>query len=229
MGGKYKLIILRHGRSEWNEKNLFTGWVDVPLNDEGRKEAVQAGKLLKQEGWLPDLLYTSLLRRAIVTANLALDEADRLWIPVKRHWALNERHYGGLQGLNKAEAAEKNGEEQVHLWRRSYDVRPPPTSEDYRKLEDDGRYSSQGISVPPTECLKDVLERVLPYWKSDIVSDLKSGKTVLIAAHGNSLRALMKDLEGISDKDIPGVEIPTGVPILYELDDDLKGKGRHLG
>lgn len=229
MGGKYKLIILRHGRSEWNEKNLFTGWVDVPLNEEGRKEAVQAGKLLKQEGWLPDLLYTSLLRRAIVTANLALDEADRLWIPVKRHWTLNERHYGGLQGLNKAEAAEKNGEEQVHLWRRSYDVQPPPTSEEYRKSEDDGRYTSQGISVPPTECLKDVLERVLPYWKSDIIPDLKSGKTVLIAAHGNSLRALMKNLEGISDKDIPGVEIPTGVPILYELDDDFKGNGRHLG
>lgn len=229
MGGKYKLIILRHGRSEWNEKNLFTGWVDVPLNSEGEKEAVQAGKLLKQEGWLPDLLYTSLLRRAIVTANLALDEADRLWIPVKRHWSLNERHYGGLQGLNKAEAAEKNGEEQVHLWRRSYDVQPPSTSEDYRKSEDDGRYASQGISVPKTECLKDVLERVLPYWKSDIVPDLKSGKTVLIAAHGNSLRALMKDLEGISDEEIPKVEIPTGVPILYELDDSFKGKGRHLG
>lgn len=211
MGGKYKLIILRHGRSEWNEKNLFTGWVDVPLNEEGIKEATQAGQLLKKEGWLPDLLYTSLLRRAIVTANLALDEADRLWIPTKRSWTLNERHYGGLQGLNKAEAAEKNGEDQVKLWRRSYDVQPPPTSEEYRQSEDDGRYKSQGVSVPPTECLKDVLERVLPYWKSDIVPDLKSGKTVLIAAHGNSLRALMKDLEGISDADIPGVEIPTGV------------------
>lgn len=229
MGGKYKLIILRHGRSEWNEKNLFTGWVDVPLNEQGISEATQAGKLLKEAGWLPDLLYTSLLRRAIVTANLALDEADRLWIPVKRHWSLNERHYGGLQGLNKAQSAKEHGDEQVHLWRRSYDIPPPPTSEEYQKSEDDdGRYASQGIEVPKTECLKDVLERALPYWKSDIIPDLKSGKTVLIAAHGNSLRALMKDLEGISDKDIPGVEIPTGVPIVYELDDNFKGKGKHL-
>ena len=229
MGGTYKLIILRHGHSEWNEKNLFTGWVDVPLNEKGRKEAVNAGQLLKREGWMPDLLYTSLLRRAIVTADLALDEADRLWIPVKRHWRLNERHYGGLQGLNKKEAAEKNGAEQVHIWRRSYDIQPPQTSEEYRKSEDhDGRYASQGISVPPTECLKDVLERTLPYWYRDIVPDLKSGRTVLIVAHGNSLRALMKDLEGISDAEIPNVEIPTGVPIVYELDDSFKGKGRLL-
>jgi 2,3-bisphosphoglycerate-dependent phosphoglycerate mutase len=229
MPGPYKLIILRHGRSEWNEKNLFTGWVDVPLNSEGIKEAKHAGELLKKHNYLPDLLYTSLLRRAIVTANLALDDADRLWIPVKRSWTLNERHYGGLQGLDKAEAAKREGEEQVHLWRRSYDVWPPPTSEDYRKSEDEGgRYASQGVEVPATECLKDVLARVLPYWESDIVGDLKEGKTVLIAAHGNSLRALMKDLEGISDEDIPGVEIPTGVPIVYELDESFKGKGKKL-
>ncbi|KAK4611834.1 2,3-bisphosphoglycerate-dependent phosphoglycerate mutase [Fulvia fulva] len=229
MPAPYRLIILRHGRSEWNEKNLFTGWVDVPLNSQGREEAVQAGKLLTKEGWLPDLLYTSLLRRAIVTANLALDECNRLWIPTKRNWTLNERHYGGLQGLDKAEAADKNGAEQVHLWRRSFDVRPPPTSEEYRKGEDDGRYASQGVQVPSTECLKDVLERVLPYWKGEIVPDLKAGKTVMIAAHGNSLRALMKELEGISDWDIPGVEIPTGVPIVYELDEEFRGKGRQLG
>lgn len=223
MEGKYKLIILRHGRSEWNEKNLFTGWVDVPLNEQGTQEAITAGELLKKEtGWLPDLLCTSLLRRAIVTATLALDSCDRLWIPVQRSWRLNERHYGGLQGLNKAEAAQKNGDKQVHLWRRSYDVPPPETSEEYRKIEDvDGRYASQGIEVPKTECLKDVVARMLPYWREEIIPALKTGKTVLIAAHGNSLRALMKDLEGISDEDIPEVELPTGVPILYELDDDF--------
>lgn len=230
MTGKYKLIILRHGRSEWNEKNLFTGWVDVPLNEQGIAEANQAGKLLKQTGWLPDLVFTSFLRRAIVTANLALDEADRHWIPVKRSWTLNERHYGGLQGLNKAQNAAEHGAEQVHIWRRSFDVRPPSTSEEYRKSEDkDGRYAKQGVSVPSTECLKDVLQRTLPYWESEIVPELKSGKTVLIAAHGNSLRALMKELEGISDEDIPSVEIPTGVPIVYELDDGFRGKGRQLG
>ncbi|SMY28869.1 unnamed protein product [Zymoseptoria tritici ST99CH_1A5] len=229
MPAPYKLIILRHGRSEWNEKNLFTGWVDVPLNEQGIKEATQAGKLLKKHNYLPDILFTSLLRRAIVTANLALDEADRLWIPVKRSWKLNERHYGGLQGLDKAEAAEREGAEQVHIWRRSFDVRPPPTSEEYRKSEDEGgRYASQGVEVPATECLKDVLVRVLPYWTEDIVGELKKGRTVLIAAHGNSLRALMKELEGISDEDIPGVEIPTGVPIVYELDEGFKGKGRQL-
>ncbi|EGP83317.1 phosphoglycerate mutase 1 [Zymoseptoria tritici IPO323] len=229
MPAPYKLIILRHGRSEWNEKNLFTGWVDVPLNEQGIKEATQAGKLLKKHNYLPEILFTSLLRRAIVTADLALDEADRLWIPVKRSWKLNERHYGGLQGLDKAEAAEREGAEQVHIWRRSFDVRPPATSEEYRKSEDEGgRYASQGIEVPATECLKDVLVRVLPYWTEDIVGELKKGRTVLIAAHGNSLRALMKELEGISDEDIPGVEIPTGVPIVYELDEEFKGKGRQL-
>ncbi|KXS99032.1 hypothetical protein AC579_636 [Pseudocercospora musae] len=229
MPAPYKLVILRHGRSEWNEKNLFTGWVDVPLNEQGTTEAIQAGKLLKESGWLPDLLYTSLLRRAIVTANLALDKADRLWIPVKRSWRLNERHYGGLQGLNKAESAQKHGEKQVKIWRRSYDTQPPETSEEDRKTEDfDGRYRNAGIEVPKTECLKDVLERALPYWKSDIVPDLKKGKVVLIAAHGNSLRALMKYMEDIADEDITEVEIPTGVPIIYELDEEFKGMGIQL-
>ncbi|USW59098.1 Putative histidine phosphatase superfamily, clade-1 [Septoria linicola] len=231
MTGKYNLIILRHGRSEWNERNLFTGWVDVPLNEQGTAEAKLAGKLLKQAGWLPDLVSTSLLRRAIVIANLALDEADRLWIPVKRSWRPNERHYGGLQGLNKAQSAAQYGDEQVHIWRRSFDVRPPSTSEEYRKSEGaDRRYATQRVSVPATEYhLKDMLKRTLPYWESEIVPELKSGKTVLIAAHGNSLWALMNELKGISQKDIPGVEIPTGVLIVYELDDDFQGRGRRLG
>ena len=226
-----RLIILRHGQSTWNDQNLFTGWVDVPLNEKGTEEAKQAGALLVKHQCLPDLVYTSLLRRAINTANLALDKADRHWIPVKRDWHLNERHYGGLQGKNKAEAAEKFGEKQVKLWRRSYDVQPPPM-EQGADTDPDSRYAKAGVEVPKTECLKDVLARVLPYWESDIVPDLKSGKTVLITAHGNSLRGLMKDLEGISDEDIPGVEIPTGVPILYDLGDDVKpkdgAKGKHL-
>ena len=226
-----RLIILRHGQSTWNDQNLFTGWVDVPLNERGTSEATQAGKLMTKYECLPDIVHTSLLRRAITSANLALDNCDRLWIPVKRAWQLNERHYGGLQGKNKAEAAEKFGEKQVKLWRRSYDVQPPP-NEQTGDPDPDGRYKRLGTTVPKTECLKDVLERALPYWKSDIVPDLKAGKTVLIAAHGNSLRALMKDLEGISDEEIPEVEIPTGVPILYELDDNMKpkggAKGKHL-
>ncbi|KAM3422481.1 hypothetical protein BST61_g2828 [Cercospora zeina] len=225
----YRLVILRHGRSEWNEKNLFTGWVDVPLNPHGTSEAQKAGELLKQHTWLPDIVFTSLLRRAITTANLALDACDRHWIPVIRSWTLNERHYGGLQGLNKKESAEEHGEEQVHLWRRSFDVPPPETSAEYRASEDqDGRYASQGIEVPATECLKDVLKRTLPFWEEEIVAELKQGKVVLIAAHGNSLRALMKELEGISDEEIPGVEIPTGSPIVYELDENFRGKGREL-
>lgn len=226
-----RLIILRHGQSTWNDENLFTGWVDVPLNERGTNEAIQAGKLMIKHQCLPDVVYTSLLRRAITTANVALDNADRHWIPVKRAWQLNERHYGGLQGKNKAEAVEKFGKDQVQLWRRSYDVRPPET-ECVADIDPDGRYARGGISVPKTECLKDVLERALPYWRLEIVPDLEASKTVLIAAHGNSLRALMKDLEGISDEDIPGVEIATGVPILYELDDNMKPiagtKGKHL-
>lgn len=227
----YKLIFLRHGRSEWNEKNLFTGWVDVPLNDEGTKEAHQAGKLLAQHDCLPDIVHTSLLRRAINTANIALDECDRGWIPVRRAWELNERHYGGLQGKNKAEAAEKFGDEQVHLWRRSYDTQPPRMEdEQYAEADPGGRYSKAGITVPRTECLKDVLQRALPYWEKYIIPDLKKGQTVLLAAHGNSLRALMKELEGISDEEIPGVEIATGVPILYELDEEtLKPVGGAKG
>jgi 2,3-bisphosphoglycerate-dependent phosphoglycerate mutase len=226
-----RLIILRHGRSTWNEQNLFTGWVDVPLNEMGTHEAEQAGELLVKHSCLPDIVYTSLLRRAITTANLALDKADRLWIPVKRAWQLNERHYGGLQGKNKAEAADKFGEEQVKLWRRSFDIRPPPTEEGTDN-DSDGRYARGGIEVPKTECLKDVLARVLPYWASDVIPDLETGKTVLIAAHGNSLRALMKHLEDISDEEIPSLEIPTGMPIVYELDNNMKpvhgGKGKHL-
>ncbi|KAG9769641.1 hypothetical protein KCU88_g6800, partial [Aureobasidium melanogenum] len=232
----YTLVLLRHGQSTWNELNLFTGWVDVPLSEKGVAEAKQAGTLLKKHSLLPDIVYTSWLRRSINTANLCLDEADRLWIPVKRAWELNERHYGGLQGKNKAEAAEKFGEKQVKLWRRSYDTRPPEfgNGTDAKSQQDpDGRYAKSGVQVPSTECLKDVLERAWPYWLSDIVPDLQAGKTVLVAAHGNSLRAIIKGLEGISDEEIPGLELPTGVPILYELDENLKvvsngGKGKLL-
>lgn len=227
-----RLIMLRHGQSTWNDENLFTGWVDVPLNERGTNEATQAGKLMIKHDCLPDIVHTSLLRRAITTANLALDNSDRHWIPVKRAWELNERHYGGLQGKNKKQAAEKFGDEQVHKWRRSYDIQPPENEQSAKEQDPDGRYARGGINVPKTECLKDVLERALPYWEKEIVPDLKSGNTVLIAAHGNSLRALTKELEGISDEEIPGLEIPTGVPILYELDDNMKpkdgAKGKHL-
>ena len=217
----YTLILLRHGESEWNAKNLFTGWVDVPLNDKGWGEAVRGGELLKEEGYLPDVVHTSLLRRAIMTANLALDSADRHWIPVKRNWRLNERHYGDLQGKNKAETLEQFGEEQFMTWRRSYDVPPPPISEDSKYSQaGDPRYA--GEPIPATECLKDVLERALPYWDAEIVPDLKSGKTVLVAAHGNSLRAIIKYLDGVGDDEIVGVNVPTGIPLVYELDDDLK-------
>lgn len=225
----YTLILLRHGESDWNAKNLFTGWVDVPLNDKGWNEAVRGGELLKAEGVLPDVVHTSLLRRAIMTANLALDSAERHWIPVKRHWRLNERHYGDLQGKNKAETLEQFGEEQFMIWRRSYDVPPPEISADNEYSQaDDPRYV--GEPIPATECLKDVLERALPYWESDIVPDLKAGKTVLVAAHGNSLRALIKHLDGIGDDDIVGVNVPTGIPLVYELDEDLKpvAGGRYL-
>jgi 2,3-bisphosphoglycerate-dependent phosphoglycerate mutase len=217
----YTLVLLRHGESEWNAKNLFCGWVDVPLSDKGTAEAIHAGELLKEKGLLPDVLHTSVLRRAITTANLALDVADRHWIPVKRSWRLNERHYGDLQGKNKAETLEQFGEEQFMLWRRSYDVPPPP-------IADDNPYSSAGDPryagepVPKNECLKDVLARALPYWESDVVPDLKAGKVVLIAAHGNSLRSLVKYLDDIDDKTIVGLNIPTGIPLVYELDENLK-------
>lgn len=219
---KYNLILLRHGQSDWNEKNLFTGWVDVPLTEKGRGEATRGGELLKERGLLPDIVHTSLLRRAIMTANLALDAADRHWIPVKRSWRLNERHYGALQGKDKAEIREKYGEEQFMTWRRSYDVPPPP-------IEDGDEYTQAGDpryedvqNLPRTECLKDVLERFLPYWEDQVKPDLKAGRTVLLAAHGNSLRALVKHLDGISDDEITGLNIPTGIPLVYELDANFK-------
>ncbi|CAN5166608.1 phosphoglyceromutase [soil metagenome] len=216
------LVLLRHGESEWNALNLFTGWVDVDLTEKGRAEAVRCGQLLAEQGVLPDVLYTSLMRRAITTANLALDAADRHWIPVHRDWRLNERHYGALQGLNKAETKEKYGEEQFMSWRRSYDTPPPPIEKGSEFSQDtDPRYADIG-GGPLTECLADVVARMVPYFEETIVPDIRSGKTVLIAAHGNSLRALVKYLDGISDEDIVGVNIPTGIPLRYDLDENLK-------
>ena len=218
----YKLVLLRHGQSEWNEKNLFTGWVDVNLTDKGRAEAQRGGALLKERGILPDIVHTSLQRRAINTANIALDAADRLWIPVKRTWRLNERHYGALQGKNKSEIREEYGDEKFMTWRRSYDVPPPPLDDsDPHSQANDPRYADVE-NAPRTECLKDVLGRMLPYWESDIKPDLADGKTVLVAAHGNSLRSLVKHLENISDEDIAGLNIPTGIPLYYELDENFK-------
>ncbi|WP_066641080.1 phosphoglyceromutase [Serinicoccus hydrothermalis] len=218
----YTLILLRHGESRWNEKNLFTGWVDVDLTEKGHEEARRAGELLREEGLLPDVLHTSLLRRAITTANTALDVADRHWIPVHRNWRLNERHYGALQGLDKAQTRDKYGEEQFMAWRRGFDTPPPPIEDDDEFSQaGDPRYADLGADLPRTECLKDVVTRMLPYWDSDIVPDLREGQTVLVAAHGNSLRALVKHLDGISDEDIAGLNIPTGIPLLYELDADL--------
>ena len=215
------LILLRHGESQWNEKNLFTGWVDVDLTDKGRAEAVRGGKLLVEQGVLPDVLYTSLLRRAITTANLALDAADRHWIPVHRDWRLNERHYGALQGLDKAETLAKYGQDQFMSWRRSYDTPPPPIEKGSTYSQDgDPRYA--GIDAPLTECLADVVKRFVPYFEQTIAADLKAGKTVLIAAHGNSLRALVKYLDGMSDDEITGLNIPTGIPLRYDLDENLK-------
>ncbi|MDX1871667.1 phosphoglyceromutase [Mycolicibacterium sp. 120266] len=216
------LILLRHGESDWNQKNLFTGWVDVDLTDKGRAEAVRGGTLLREQGVLPDVLYTSLLRRAITTANLALDAADRHWIPVHRDWRLNERHYGALQGLDKAETLAKYGEEQFMAWRRSYDTPPPPIEKGSEFSQDaDPRYADIG-GGPLTECLADVVARFVPYFEQAIVPDLKAGKTVLIAAHGNSLRALVKYLDGMSDDEVVGLNIPTGIPLRYDLDADLK-------
>ncbi|GAA1122984.1 phosphoglyceromutase [Citricoccus alkalitolerans] len=228
----YKLVLLRHGQSDWNEKNLFTGWVDVPLTAKGREEAARGGELLAAEGLLPDVLHTSVLKRAITTANLALEAADRQWIPVKRDWRLNERHYGALQGKDKAQIRDEFGEEQFMVWRRSYDT-PPPALDDSSEWSqaEDPRYAGLGEGLPRTECLQDVVTRLLPYWETEIVPDLKAGKTVLIAAHGNSLRALVKHLDGISDEDIAGVNIPTGIPLYYELDERLKpvtANGRYL-
>jgi len=220
----YTLILVRHGESQWNEKNLFTGWVDVDLNEKGLGEASRAGELLLESGVLPDVLHTSLLRRAIKTANIALDVAGRHWIPVTRSWRLNERHYGALQGKDKAQTLAEFGEEQFMLWRRSYDVPPPAIAADNEFAQTgDPRYADIPASeLPATECLADVVKRMLPYWETSIVPDLKQGKVVMIAAHGNSLRALVKHLDGISDDDIAGLNIPTGIPLVYELDENFK-------
>ena len=218
----YTLVLLRHGESEWNAKNLFTGWVDVPLSDKGRAEAVAGGQLLAAAGVLPDVLHTSLLRRAITTAHLALDACDRHWIPVRRSWRLNERHYGALQGKDKKQTLDAYGEEQFMLWRRSYDTPPPPIDpDDEFSQAHDPRYADLGPDMPATECLKDVVARMLPYWTSDVIPDLQTGRTVMLAAHGNSLRALVKHLDGISDADIAGLNIPTGMPLVYELDESF--------
>ncbi|MGO3885835.1 MAG: phosphoglyceromutase [Mycetocola sp.] len=222
MSEPYTLILLRHGNSDWNQKNLFTGWVDVRLSEQGVGEAINAGTLLANSGLTPDILYTSLLSRAIQTANLALDEADRLWIPVKRSWRLNERHYGALQGKDKAQTLAEYGPEQFQTWRRSFDVPPPPIDADdeYAQTNDE-RYAGIDGELPATEALKNVIDRLLPYWESEIVPDLRSGKTVLVTAHGNSLRALVKHLDGVSDDEISELNIPTGIPLVYRLDENL--------
>jgi 2,3-bisphosphoglycerate-dependent phosphoglycerate mutase len=221
MGDAATLVLLRHGESEWNASNQFTGWVDVDLTEKGRGEAVRSGKLIAEHHLQPDVVYTSLLRRAITTAHLALDTADRLWIPVRRSWRLNERHYGSLQGLNKAEIKERYGEEQFMAWRRSYDTPPPPIEKGSRYSQDtDPRYADIG-GGPLTECLADVVARFLPYFTDVIVPDLRAGKTVLIAAHGNSLRALVKYLDGMSDEEVVSLNIPTGIPLRYDLDADM--------
>jgi len=220
----HKLVLLRHGESVWNKENLFTGWTDVDLSERGLEEAREAGGLLKQGGYTFDVAYTSVLKRAIRTLWIALDEMDLMWIPVLRDWRLNERHYGALQGLNKAQTAAKYGDDQVRLWRRSYDVRPPALDEnDSRYPGRDARYRSlPKDQLPLAECLKDTVARFLPCWHEAIAPDVRSGKRVLIAAHGNSLRALVKYLDQVSDSDIVGLNIPTGVPLVYELDDSLK-------
>ena len=224
MTAEYRLVLLRHGESEWNAKNLFTGWVDVNLTPKGEAEAVRGGELLTERGLLPDVVHTSVQKRAIRTAQLALEAADRHWIPVRRSWRLNERHYGALQGKDKAATLAAYGEEQFMLWRRSYDVPPPPLDvDDPFSQFHDARYAALPTEARPrTECLADVVKRMLPYWYDAIVPDLRVGNTVLIAAHGNSLRALVKHLDGISDADIAGLNIPTGIPLLYTLDGDFR-------
>lgn len=225
------LILLRHGQSEWNKSNQFTGWVDVSLTEQGQGEAARAGQLLVESGTTPDVLYTSLLTRAIATANIALETAGLSWLPVVRTWRLNERHYGSLQGLDKAETLEKYGPEQFQLWRRSFDVPPPPIDADSKYSQThDARYAHIDGEVPLTEALKNVIDRLIPYWESTIVPELKAGKNVLVTAHGNSLRALVKHLEGISDDDIAELNIPTGIPLVYDFNDDMTatGAGRYL-
>jgi 2,3-bisphosphoglycerate-dependent phosphoglycerate mutase len=222
------LVLLRHGQSDWNEKNLFTGWVDVGLTEKGADEAARGGALLTEHAVLPDVLHTSVLRRAIRTAEICLDAADRMWLPVRRSWRLNERHYGALQGKDKKQTLDEYGEEQFMLWRRSYDTPPP-------RLADDDEFSQVGAPayaelpdelLPRAECLKDVVVRMLPYWYDSIVPDLRAGRDVLVVAHGNSLRALVKHLDDISDEDIAGLNIPTGIPLVYRLDDDLRPVNR---
>src|SRR5499425_1087965 len=218
------LVLLRHGESEWNAEGLFTGWVDVGLSGAGAREAVAGGKLLRDHGLCPQIVHTSVLTRAIQTANLALEEAGLLWLPVARSWRLNERHYGALQGKNKAETRQEFGDEQFMLWRRSYDVPPPPLPDtDPLSQAGDPRYAALPPELlPRTECLKDVFERLMPYWQDAIIPDLLAGRTVLVVAHGNSLRALVKHLDGISDEDISELNIPTGIPLVYELDEAFK-------
>ncbi len=227
------LVLLRHGQSRWNLENRFTGWWDVGLSEEGEKEARRAGTLLAEEALVPDVAHTSVLTRAIRTQVLVLEELDRLWIPVRAHWRLNERHYGGLTGLDKAEMRRQFGDEQVQAWRRSYDVPPPPLAADSPYgVRDDPRYAGLDPDVvPDTECLADVVQRLLPYWYDYIVADLRTADVVLVTAHGNSLRALIKHLEAISDEDITGLEVPTGVPIVYDLDRRFRPTGprRALG
>ena len=228
----HKLVLIRHGESQWNKENRFTGWKDVDLSDKGREEAKAAGQLLKAEGFTFDEAYTSVLKRAIRTLWIILDEMDLMWIPVTKSWLLNERHYGALEGLNKAETAAQYGEEQVLIWRRSYDIPPGMMDEtDERYLGNDARYSSIGKGkFPGTECLKDTVERVVPYWETEIAPKIKAGKRLIITAHGNSLRSLVKHLDGIADDKIVELNIPTGVPLVYELDDDLKPiKSYYLG
>ncbi|MCC6525723.1 MAG: 2,3-diphosphoglycerate-dependent phosphoglycerate mutase [Polyangiaceae bacterium] len=226
------LVLLRHGVSDWNEKNLFTGWVDVALSDKGIAEARAAGRLLRQAGIVPDVLHTSVLRRAVVTANLALEQLGLEWLPVRRSWRLNERHYGALQGLDKREVAGKYGQPQVFAWRRSYDVRPPELArDDERHPARDPRYRELAPDLlPPCECLRDVVARLVPYWHDAIVPELRAGRVPLVVAHGNSLRALVKHLDGIADADIAALDIPTGLPLVYELGADLRPLGRrYLG
>ena len=219
-----KVVLLRHGESVWNMENRFTGWTDVDLSDKGREEAVEAGRLLLREGFVFDVAFTSVLRRAIKTLWLALEELDLMWIPIHNSWRLNERHYGALQGLNKAETAEKHGMEQVKIWRRSYDIQPPPLAKDDERYPGkDPRYTRlKPDEVPQAEALKDTVARFLPYWHETIAPAVREGRRVIIAAHGNSLRALVKYLDNISDADIVGLNIPTGIPLVYEVDDDLK-------
>ena len=227
-----ELILLRHGESEWNAKNLFTGWVDVALSEKGVSEAKRGGELLKEKSLLPDVVHTSLLKRAIHTANYALAEMDRDWIPVRRSWRLNERHYGALQGKDKKATLEQYGEEQFQLWRRSFDV-PPPPIEDGEKYSQssDPRYASLGADLPRTECLKDVVDRLIPYLTNEIAADVRKGLRTLVVAHGNSIRAIVKHIDCISDEEIAKLNIPTGIPLLYQFDDDfepIKKGGEYL-